>query len=259
MDFMIASGWVAVSLSCCFYFSLSIPFFQTLRGKLNYEYTPINFVSAIYVDCFSWYIYGLKILSEQLMLVNKIGVCSMLALMAIYLGFEIKKYTLDMILNVLILVLGTLVIQKGLYVIVEDFEIVGKICIGTKIITFFNPMSLLYQVYKEKNFGYISMKNTFLYAFVSLAWAIFGKSSHDFNVIMANAIAFVLCIIQLFIINYLKKKVSDYKAPTVGIESSQNEEEKKEENENIQFKEENTEKMKEEPVKIVSKIDNQDN
>ena len=140
------------------------------------------------------------------MLVNKIGVCSMLALMAIYLGFEIKKYTLDMILNVLILVLGTLVIQKGLYVIVEDFEIVGKICIGTKIITFFNPMSLLYQVYKEKNFGYISMKNTFLYAFVSLAWAIFGKSSHDFNVIMANAIAFVLC--KTFEEDIMKQKVS---------------------------------------------------
>ena len=134
MEFFIVAGWIAVCLSSCFYFSLSIPFFQTLRGKLNYEYTPINFVSAIYVDCFSWYIYGLKILSEQLMLVNKIGICSMLALMAVYLGFEIKKYTIDMILNVLILILGTLVIQKGLYVIVEDIEIVGKICIVTKLI-----------------------------------------------------------------------------------------------------------------------------
>ena len=258
MDFMIASGWVAIGLSSCFYFSLSIPFFQVLRCKMNYEYTPINFVSAIYVDCFAWYIYGLKILSEQLMLVNKIGVCSMLALMAIYLGFEIKKYTLDMILNVLILVLGTLVIQKGLYVIVEDFEVVGKICIGTKIITFYNPMSLLYQVYKEKNFGYISMRNTFLYAFVSLAWVIFGKSSHDQNVIWANGIALGLCLVQLYIINFLKRKHSDYKVSTIGIESSQIEE-KKEENSNVHYDEENPEKMKEKPVKIVSKTENQEN
>ena len=74
MKFMIISGWIAICLSSCFYFSLSIPFFQILSGKMNYEYTPINLVSAIYVDCFYWYIYGLKIFSEQLMLVNKIGI-----------------------------------------------------------------------------------------------------------------------------------------------------------------------------------------
>ena len=79
---------------------------------MNYEYSQINLVSAVCVDCFCWYIYGLKILSEQLMLLKKIGICSMLALMDIYLGLEVKKYTVDRILNLLILVLETLVIQK---------------------------------------------------------------------------------------------------------------------------------------------------
>ena len=79
---------------------------------MNYKYTPINLVSAIYVECFFWYIYSLKILSEQLMLIKKIGICSMLALMDIYLGLKVKKYTVDRILNLLILVLETLLIQK---------------------------------------------------------------------------------------------------------------------------------------------------
>ena len=257
MEFMIISGWIAIGLSSCFYLSLSIPFFQVLRCKMNYEYTPINLVSAVYVDCFAWYIYGLKILSEQLMLVNKIGICSMLALMAVYLGFEIKKYTIDMILNVLILILGTLVIQKGLYVIVEDIEIVGKICIVTKLITFFNPMLLLYQVFKDKNFGLISLRNTTLYCLASLAWVLFGKSSKDMNVILANICALFLCLIQLFVIFYFKKRYSGYKGSAIGIESSQIGETKKEENTtiNTNFDEENQEKAKEKPVKIVTKID----
>ena len=258
MEFFIVAGWIAICLSSCFYFSLSIPFFQVLRCKMNYEYTPINFVSAVYVDCFAWYIYGLKILSEQIMLSNKIGICSMLALMAVYLGFEVKKYTVDMILNVLILVLGTLVIQKGLYVIVEDIDVVGKICILTRLITFFNPMLLLYQVFKDKNFRLISLRNTSLYCLASLAWIIFGKTMRDTNLILANICSLFLCLIQIFVIFYFKKRYSGYKSNTIGIESSQVEEIKKEENAPISnFEEDKQDKGKEKPVKIVSKVESQ--
>ena len=249
MEFFIVAGWIAICLSSCFYFSLSIPFFQVLRCKMNYEYTPINFVSAVYVDCFAWYIYGLKILSEQIMLSNKIGICSMLALMAVYLGFEVKKYTVDMILNVLILVLGTLV---------EDIDVVGKICILTRLITFFNPMLLLYQVFKDKNFRLISLRNTSLYFLASLAWIIFGKTMRDTNLILANVCALFLCLIQIFVIFYFKKRYSGYKSNTIGIESSQVEEIKKEENAPISnFEEDKQDKGKEKPVKIVSKVESQ--
>ena len=64
MEFMLISGWTAITLSSCLYISLSIPFFRVLGCKENFEYTPIDFVNTIYVDCFVWYIYGLKILSE---------------------------------------------------------------------------------------------------------------------------------------------------------------------------------------------------
>lgn len=257
MDFMIISGWTAVCLSSCFYFSLSIPFLRTLRCKMNFEYTPIHLVSAIYVDCFSWYIYGLKILSEQIMLASKIGICSTLALMAVYLGFELKKYTVDTILNIIILIMGTLVMQKGLDTIIEDFQIVGKICIGTKLITFYTPMLLLYQVFKEKNFELISLRDTFLYCAASLAWILFGKSTKDIYVMWANSCAFVLCSIQLYVIIYFKRKYSNYNKPTktIGIETEQNEEPKKEESTSINLDLEKQEKEKEKPVKIVTKIE----
>lgn len=257
MEFMIISGHISVFLSSCFYFSLSVPFLKVLRCKMNFEYTPIYLVSTIYIDCFSWYIYGLKILSEQIMLANKIGICSTLALIAIYFGFELRKYTVDTILNIIILVMGTLVMQKGLDTIVEDFQVVGKICFVTKLITFYEPVLLLYQVFKEKNIEIISTRNTFLYCITSLAWVLFGKSSKDMNVILANICALFLCLIQLFVIFYFKKRYSGYKGSAIGIESSQIGETKKEENTtiNTNFDEENQEKAKEKPVKIVTKID----
>lgn len=257
MYFFLISGWVSVCLSSLFYFSLSIPFFRVLRCKMSYEYTPINFVSAIYVDCFSWYIYGLKLLSEQIMLANKIGICSTLALMAVYLGFEIKKYTVDTILNILILVLGTMVMQKGLDTILEDFQTVGKICFVTKLITFYNPFLIMYQVFKEKNFEIISINQTLFYCLASFAWILFGKSSKDVYVMCANSCAFVLSAIQLYVIYFFKKKYSNFNKPTktIGIESSQNEEPKKEENNSINLELENQENAKEKPVKIVSKIE----
>ena len=117
---------------------------------MNFEYTPIYLVSTIYIDCFSWYIYGLKILSEQIMLANKIGICSTLALIAIYFGFELRKYTVDTILNIIILVMGTLVMQKGLDTIVEDFQVVGKICFVTKLINFMNLCFFYIKFLKKK-------------------------------------------------------------------------------------------------------------
>ena len=177
--------------------------------------------------------------------------------MAVYLGFELKKYTVDTILNILILVLGTLVIHKGLYVIVEESQVVGKICVITKFITFYNPMVLMFQVFKDKNYKVISLRNTLLYFGASLAWALYGKSVNDINVICANGCAVVLCGIQIFVYRFFQKRYADNnKTPkTIGIESSQNEEPKKEDN-SLNFDEEKQDKGKEKPVKIISKVDN---
>ena len=52
----------------------------------------------------------------------------------IYLAFELKKYLVDTILNALIFILGTLALHKGLSMVIEDAQMVGKICVGTKLI-----------------------------------------------------------------------------------------------------------------------------
>lgn len=256
MDYQNIFGYVATGLSSCFFFSLVIPFFNVLRCKLNYEFTPIALINTIYVDSVAWYIYSDKVLCEQLKLCSTIGGFCSLLLIVIYLAFELKKYLVDSILNTLILILGTLVMHKGLTIVVEDAQMVGKICIATKIITFFSPLVMTYRLIKEKNYKLISVNTTLTYMLSCIGWTLFGKTTNDFNIMCPNAIGVVLCFIQFIIYLNYKKKYPNYRGSTIGIETTSAEEGKKDESTNINIDEESQEKAKEKPVKIITRIDN---
>ena len=207
MDYQYVFGCVATGLSACFYFSLVIPFFNVLRCKLNYEFTPIALV--------------------------------------------------DSILNCLILILGTLVIHKGLDVVVEEADMVGKICICTKLITFITPLLMTYRVIKERNYKLISVNSTLTYMVACIGWLVFGKLANDLNIMCANAIGVVICFIQFCIYLNYKKKYPIYTGPTstIGIESSTLDS-KKDESTTMNIDEESQEKAKEKPVKIITRLDN---
>ena len=247
-------GWIGICLSSCFYLSLIIPFFNVLRCKKSFELIPITFISTIYADCVAWYIYGDKILSEHVQLCHCIGGCACLAIIIIYLCFELKKDLADGILNILILVLGTLVIQKGLIYIIEDFNNVGKICVGTKLVTFFAPIATIYRVIKEKNYKLISLISTLTYLAACIGWTLFGKILNNFNIMCSYGAGIVLGIIQILIYFNFKKKYPHFsgKSSTIGIESGFSEETKKDESTTINIDEESQEKAKEKPVKIIS-------
>lgn len=255
MEFIEVVGYAAIGLSTCFYICLSIPFFHVLRCKQNFEFTPIGLINTVYVDCVAWYIYGSKLSCDEIMLGHKIGACCSLLLIIIYLGFELKKYLIDTILNALILILGTLVLHKGLTVVIEDSNIVGKICIGTKLITFCIPLLEMSRVFKDRNYKHISLNNTLFCLAASLAWGIFGKCANDMNAMCANCLAVILCLVQLCVrFNYKRKYANPGEITTIGIESTSNDESKKEEISDMNIDEESQEKGKEKPVRIVTKI-----
>jgi solute carrier family 50 protein (sugar transporter) len=251
-------GWVATGLTMCFYISPVIPFINVFRGKLSYEDTPAIIVSTSYVNCFCWYIYGDMIFSDQIKICNLIGAISSLVLMCIYLGFEVRKYTIDAILNALIIITGSYAVYRGLTIIIDDDAIIGKICNGTALIVFLSPIQLIYRVIKEKNYNLIPIYT----AWVSLAstgcWVIYGVFLSDFYVIFPNVIGIVLAITQIFVfLNYKRKYPSiGHTTSTIGIENTGNEEIKKEEDTVIKEDEENQKNVKEKPVKIVAKVDN---
>ena len=175
----------------------------------------------------------------------------------VYLAFELRKYLVDTILNALILILGTLVLHKGLSMVIEDAQMVGKICIGTKLITFCIPALMVFRVFKEKNYGLISLNNTIICCAASAAWCLFGKCANDYNAMCANGLAILLCLGQICVYFTFKSKYG-YSGPTatIGIDTTSAEETKKDENTSIKFDEESQDRAKEKPVRIVTKIDN---
>ena len=256
MEFIDVIGYIAIGLSICFYLTLGLPFVNVLRCKENFEYTPISIINTVYIDCIAWYIYGTKLSCDQIILGHKIGACFTLLLIIIYLCFEIRKYLIDTILNALILILGTLVLHKGLSMVVEDAQAVGKICIGTKSLTFFIPMLMVYKVCKEKNYGVISLNNTIICCSACLAWALFANCASDYNAVCANVIGILLCLVQIGVYLIYKNKYPHYSGPTatIGIESTAQDDFKKDDNSSITIDDENN--TKEKPVKIVGKSDN---
>ena len=253
-------GWIATCLTICFYFSPIFPFLKVIKGELNYEDTPGILVTSIYINCFCWYIYGDTIFSDPIKICNLIGASISIFLMLIYLAYEIKKYTVDAILNILIIFTGSYAVYKGFIIMIDDDTIIGKICFGTSCLVFFTPIQIIYRVIKEKNYNLIPIYLACASLFSSCFWIIHGIFIKDIYIVFANIIGIILSKIQIFIFLKYKRKYPGIgereSSSTIGIETNENEKEKKEDDISIKDDENSPANEKEKPVKIVSKIDN---
>ena len=250
-------GWVATCLTMCFYISPIIPFINVFKGKLSYEDTPAILVSASYVNCFCWYIYGDMIFSDQVKICNGIGAISSLCLICVYLVYEIRKYTLDAILNALIIITGSYAVYRGLTIVVDDDAIIGKICNCTAIIVFLSPIQLIYRVLKENNnYHLIPIYTAWVSIFSTGCWIMYGILIKDIYIMIPNVVGLLLGIVQIVIFMIFKRKyptLSDRERDTSTIDIENNSMDDKKEY--SKGDEENNNK-KEKPVKILAtKID----
>ena len=246
-------GWIATGLSICGFISPIFPYLNVIRGRLSFEETPAVLVTTSYVNYFCWYVYGDMIFSDQIKYCYIIGSCINLVLMVIYLVYEIRRYLVDTILNTLILVTGTWALYRALTIIIDDDRIVGKICVGTSCIVFLNQVQIIYKVLKDRNYNLIPIYNCWIALFSSICWVVYGIFITDFYLVFANTILIILSLVQVIIyINFSRKYPPPGKAEfssTIGIETTSNDETKKEETP-IKIDEENDVKGKEKPVKI---------
>ena len=71
-------GWAGVIFSL---YTMIIPIFSfinIIKGKINFEDSPISEVSVNYLNYFIWYIYGNLLLSLQIKTASMIGIISSL-------------------------------------------------------------------------------------------------------------------------------------------------------------------------------------
>lgn len=247
-------GWIAACLNICFYLTPIIPFINVLKGKLNFEDAPGVYVTCCYVNCFIWYIYGDMIFSDQVKISNCISAGICLMLMLIYLGYELKKYLIDSILNTLILVTGSWAVYRALTIVIDDDRVVGDICIGTTLIIFIFPLQIMYKVFKEKNYNLIPVLSSIIYLFSSLFWFLYAIFIKDFYLAFPNILGVILSSSEIALYLNCKKKYPGIgerdTIGTIDIVTGANDDKKEETP--IKIDEQGEGK----PVEIVNKLDN---
>ena len=256
-----AFGWLATCLTMYSFISPIIPFINVFKKKISYEDTPALMVTTMYINCLCWFVYGEMIYSTQIRKCNLIGAISSLLLIIIYLICEIRKYTLDAILNTLLIITGTYSIYQGFTLIIDDDGIIGKICILSSFIVFLFQIQIIYKVLKEKNYNLISIHFSCASLAANICWCIYGIFLTDINIIVPNFIGEILAIVQICIyLNYRNKYSNigerDPSTSTIGIETNENDQDKKEDTSIKVDDEDKKFDVKEKPVKIVEKTDN---
>ena len=248
-------GWIATYLTIILYIYIILPYIDLIKGKINYEETPGILVTANYINCFCWYIYGDMIYSYQIKYCNLIGSILSLALICIYLTYEFKKYAIDSILNAIMIITGTYGAYRVLTYVIEDGDVLGKIVLGTSCGALLSPILLIYKVIKEKNYSLIQINSAFISIGSSFSWIGYGVLTTDLYVIIPYLFGLILSIIQMVLFFIYKKKyftIGEKEfTSTIGIETNENDNEKKETNakneEDLQINSE------EKPIKIVEK------
>ena len=249
-------SWVAICFNTCFYCLQALPFLKVLTCKLSYELTPIVFVSTLYVDSFSWWIFGKQISCQHLELGHFIGGCILLTLIGVYIIFELKYDLIDSILNLVIICLGSLVLYKGLLDVIIDINKLGLVCLTFKLITFCVPSMTMYKIVKEKTHQLISLRLTCIYSISCISWLLYSLYYYNFYLRMANGIGLVLSMIQFILYFKYKNKTPIIDVlNTSSLEIASSSEDKKVDSNSMNLDEEKAEKSNEKPVKIITKID----
>ena len=246
--------WSATFLNTAFYISLISPFFNIFKGKLRFEDAPIFVIVISYINCFIWIIYGNIISSNQIIIINIIGGISTLTLIFIYLIYEIRKYLLDSILNISILILGTIFIYKILAIIIKDAKLIGKICITTRLFAFISPIQLVYRAIKENNYFLIPIVTSYIGFLSCILWDLYGFFINDIYFVISYSIGILLILYQFYVYSYYKNKNKNLDENNSTIDFDNYSDEYKKEVNSINIYDKIQEKIKEKPVKIILNI-----
>ena len=249
-------GWISMGITILSFFGPVPIYINVIRGKINFEDAPGGMVIIYYINYFCWYIYGFMIFSDQIQYGYMTGWIICLILMIIYLCFEIKKYFVDTIFNIIILITGTWTLYHILMIVIDDDKYVGFICIITSCIVYFFPIQTIINVIYGKNFMIIPIYYSFIRLLYASGWLVYGSFIREFNVVIPNVIGLFLSLIEIIIFFSYKKKYPFFSdkdfISTIVIENNPNEESKEETP--IKDVEETEIKGKPKPVKIKSGI-----
>lgn len=209
------SGWIAAGLSICNILPQISPFIKVLQGKLNFNDTPVLYITVYYFNSLLWFIYGKTIFNNIIKISNIVSIIICLIALGIYLIYEVRKYFLDTILNIIILSMISWGVYRYLTIKVDDEKIIGKYCLYTSIIVYLYFIYIIFIFIKEKKYDLFNYIYTYIYLLNCIFWIIYGIFTIDFYLIISYIIGIVISLIKIYIYIFFKKKYY-----TIGLKTS---------------------------------------
>lgn len=245
-------GWTGAILTLYSFIPPIYPYISLLKGKINYEETPGAYVFLHYINYICWYSLGELLFIDQLKITYFIGSIIFLTLMLIYLYYEIRHYLFDTILNLLIILAGTFCLYVGFTIILDDDKFTSKFVLWSSLVTYFFNIQIIYKVNKYKNYTLINMKSAIISFIASLGWIDYGYFIFEYYIMyphIVNCFILFIMMIEYFIYKKIYSINVDKYAPSLGIEVHNNNNIS-----NGNINDDEFEKIKARPVKIIEKI-----
>ena len=259
IDSILGSSALVITIATFLY--PIMPFIKVIKGKLNYENTPTLLITTGYCYCLAWYFYGLFYESNRIEYCYIVGIIIYLLLIIIYLAYETKKYLLDAILNGLIIFNGTWAAYRSLAGVLTDLPLLKKVCIGTTCGYCIYPLFSIYKVIREKNYNHIPIITAIGTILSGICWIIYGLMN-DYTFFSKCQILGICVSILEIAVSIIYKKMYPiigqvHDVSTIEIDVADNEETSNKNKDitavKIDYDAEETEKIKEKPVVVVSK------
>jgi len=200
-------GWIGTCISIYFFLSPAVPFYKLIRGQIKLNDSPGLLLVFTFLNCILWFNYGLLLDRPQVYATNGAGCGITLIFVTIFLTFLTKlKYYFTIL--ALILLIGIMGGISYLCYFIIYYKYVGYSANVFNVLMYAATGEKIYRVIKTKNYNLMPIFSIIGAFLSSTCWLIYGILDFEINVIVPNALGFVLSIVQLIVYFciYCKKK-----------------------------------------------------
>ena len=197
-------GWVGMALGIYFFISPAVPFYNLIKGKINYTDAPGLLLVFTFINEILWLAYGLLVDKPQIYYTNGIGGGFTVIFITIFLSYYSKeKIYLTAIFLILLVIIMATISYLGYFMIY--YEYVGYAANAFNVGMYAATGEKIYRVFKTKNYKLMPIYSIIGAFLCTACWIIYGTiepEKPDINVLIPNGLGLLFAIIQLIVYFY---------------------------------------------------------
>ena len=194
-------GWIGMALGIYFFISPAVPFYNLIKGKINYTDAPGLLLVFTFINEILWLIYGLLVNKPQIYYTNGIGGGFTVIFITIFLSYYSKeKIYLTAIFLILLVIIMATISYLGYFMIY--YEYVGYAANAFNVGMYAATGEKIYRVFKTKNYKLMPIYSIIGAFLCTTCWIIYGAIDPDINVLIPNGLGLLFANIQLIVYFY---------------------------------------------------------